>query len=107
MLFQARKAAPSDTVPSATPPSGAAATDILPWWHPWLLLRGLWNVGLSLALGAAIGGIVVDIAAQIAARLFGGAWQNWSEDFAWAGWLLGAAIAFVSFMAYRMDDRVE
>ncbi len=97
MLFPSRKSAPSDAAPA----------DILPWWHPWLLLRGAWNLGFSIALGAAIGGILVDLAAQIAARLLGGAWQDWGESFAWASWALGAVIAFVCFMAYRMDDRVE
>jgi len=99
MLFRSRQPVPSDSV--------SPVSDILPWWHPWLLLRGLWNIVFSLGLGAAIGGILVDIAAQLAARLLGGAWQDWSDNLAWAGWVLGAAIAFVCFMAYRMDDRVE
>lgn len=92
MLFRAR------------PPADRA---LLPWWHPWLLLRAGWNVCFSIFLGAAIAGISVELFAQVAARLSGDDWREWSERLGWARWLLGCFVAFVCYMAYRMDERTD
>lgn len=89
MLFPKRQKAPSD---------------LLPWWHPWMLMRGAWNVVFSTALGAAVGAIAADLLAQIAARISGSDPRDWAADLSWIGWAIGCFVAFVSYMAYRMDD---
>lgn len=81
--------------------------DILPWWHPWSLMRAGWNVVFSIALGAGIGAITVDLAAQIIAKLAGGDWRDWMDPLAPLGWAIGCFVAFVSYMSYRMDDKTE
>lgn len=83
------------------------ARDILPWWHPWSILRMLWNIAFSIFLGAAISGIICEIIAQVAARIAGGEWRDWSESLVWLNWGLGCFIAYVSYMSYRMDDKAE
>lgn len=90
MLF--RKAKPADR-------------DLLPWWHPASLLRATWNLVFSIALGAAIGAIALDLAAQIAARIAGDDWRDWHDPLRLPAWGLGAFIAFVTFMSYRMDAK--
>lgn len=80
-----------------------AHRDLLPWWHPASLLRGIWNLAFSAALGAGIGAIALDLAAQIAARIAGGEWTDWHDPLSPVAWGIGAVVAFVTFMSYRMD----
>jgi|GEM_PF-2569059 len=81
--------------------------DLLPWWHPWSLMRGGWNIAFSLALGAGIGFMAQELIAQVAARISGEDWRLWSDRLDWLGWLVGCFVAFVSYMSYRMDDRSD
>lgn len=81
--------------------------DILPWWHPWSLMRAGWNLIFSIALGAGIGAIVTDLAAQIVAKIAGGEWQDWIGSLQPLGWAVGCFVAFVSYMSYRMDEKTE
>lgn len=85
-------------------PQKPSERDILPWWHPWMLMRAAWNLLFSLALGAAIGAMAVDLAAQVAARIAGEDWRDWIAPLQPIGWGLGCFIAFVCYMAYRMED---
>jgi hypothetical protein len=48
-----------------------ADRDLLPWWHPTSLLRGIWNLAFSAALGIGIGAITLDLVTQIVAKLAG------------------------------------
>ncbi|WP_428247838.1 hypothetical protein [Ferrovibrio sp.] len=85
----------------------ASERDLLPWWHPWALMRSAWNLAFSAALGAAIGFLCVEFLAQILARFSDDDWRQWSERLHWLGWVLGCFVAFVSYMAYRMEDAQE
>jgi len=81
--------------------------DILPWWHPHALMRAVWNLAFSAALGLGVGAIALDLAAQIAAKIAGEDWRDWHEPLLPLAWLLGCFVAFVSYMSYRMDDKAE
>lgn len=85
-------------------PQAPGRRDILPWWHPSSLMRAGWNFVFSLALGAALGAIAVDLAAQIVAKIAGDSWQDWSGRLQPLGWAFGCFVAFVTYMAYRMED---
>ena len=85
-------------------PQTPVRRDILPWWHPWSLMRAGWNLVFSLALGAALGAVVTDLVAQIAGKLTGETWQQWIGPLQPLGWAFGCFVAFVAYMAYRMDD---
>jgi hypothetical protein len=84
-----------------------AQRDLLPWWHPASLMRGAWNLVFSIALGAGIGAIALDLAAQVAAKIAGEAWQDWHDPLRPFAWAVGCFVAFVTFMSYRMDDRTD
>ena len=79
--------------------------DLLPWYHPWLLARGLWNLVLSAGLGLACGALTADLLPQVLSVLLGGAKADYAALAIPIGVALGAFIAFVGFMAYRMDDK--
>lgn len=85
-------------------PQSPARRDILPWWHPWALMRNGWNLVFSLALGAALGAIATDLAAQVVAKIAGDDWRDWIDRLQPLGWALGCFVAFVAYMSYRMDD---
>ncbi len=88
-------------------PRPASARDILPWWHPWALMRNAWNMFFSMLLGFLVGGFVVEILAQIVARIGGG---DWRAEAAWKDWLglaIGCFVAVVSYMSYRMDEKKD
>ncbi len=85
-------------------PPTPARRDILPWWHPWSLMRAGWNFAFSLALGAALGAIASELAAQVIAKIAGGNWQDWIDRLRPLGWVFGCFVAFVTYMSYRMDD---
>jgi cytosine/uracil/thiamine/allantoin permease len=85
-------------------PQTPARRDILPWWHPWALMRAGWNLVFSLALGAALGAVAADLAAQIVAKIAGDSWQDWINKLQPLGWAFGCFVAFVAYMSYRMDD---
>lgn len=84
-----------------------ADRDLLPWWHPASLMRAGWNLAFSAALGAGIGAILLDLAAQIAARLTGGDWMEWHDPLKPFAWTIGCFVAFVAYMSYRMDDKTD
>ncbi|MFN4309296.1 MAG: hypothetical protein ACK4FK_01790 [Ferrovibrio sp.] len=81
--------------------------DILPWWHPHALLRAVWNLAFSIALGVGIGAIVLDLTAQIVAKIAGDHWRDWIDPLQPLAWLVGCFVAFVSYMSYRMDDKAD
>lgn len=81
-----------------------AERDLLPWWHPASLLRNTWNLVFSIALGAGIGAIVTDLAAQIVAKVAGGEWQDRIDTLQPLGWLFGCFVVLVTYMSYRMED---
>ena len=85
-------------------PQTPARRDILPWWHPWSLMRAGWNLVFSLALGAALGAVATDLAAQIVAKIAGETWQEWIGPLQPLGWAFGCFVAFVAYMSYRMED---
>lgn len=78
---------------------------LLAWWHPHRLLREIWNIGFSLALGAALSGIAIEILAQILGKISSIGWQDWSERLTYLRWAVGCFVAYVSYISYRMDDR--
>ncbi|WP_370152296.1 hypothetical protein [Ferrovibrio sp.] len=94
-------------------PRKPAERDILPWWHPHLLLRMAWNLLFSAGLGAAIGTMAAELSAQVAAGTLGRLgigsrdWQDWAAVLQPLGWAFGCLIAFVSYMSYRMDDKTD
>lgn len=88
-------------------PPKPAQRDILPWWHPASLLRAVWNLAFSAALGAGIGAIVLDLAAQIAAKVAGDDWRDWHAPLTPLAWLVGCFVAGVAYMSYRMDDKTD
>jgi hypothetical protein len=88
-------------------PAKPARRDILPWWHPWSLMRAGWNLVFSLALGAALGAITVELLAQVIATLSGGDWREWLDRLELLGWAIGCFVAFVAYMSYRMDEKTE
>ncbi len=88
-------------------PRRPSERDLLPWWHPWVLMRSGWNIAFSAALGAGIGFLALELAAQIAAKISDEDWRSWSDRLNWLGWLVGCFVAFVSYMSYRMDDKKE
>lgn len=92
-------------------PVRPADRDRLPWWHPASLMRAGWNLAFSAALGAGVGFLVLEFAAQIAARLAGtdpgGDWRDWHDPLSPLGWLVGCFVAFVAYMSYRMDDKAD
>ena len=78
---------------------------LLPWWHPWLLMRGLWNLVFSAGLGLGLGAIVGDVLPQILraiTRMERPAFEGFGF---WVGVVFGVCTAYVSFMSYRMDDK--
>lgn len=81
--------------------------DRFPWWHPASLMRSGWNLVFSAALGAGVGFLVLEFAAQIAASLTGGDWRDWQAALNPLGWLVGCFVAFVAYMSYRMDDKAD
>ncbi len=81
-----------------------ADDEILPWYHPYLLMRGAWNLVFSLGLGLAIGALAFDMLAMLLAVLFGGEKADWHMRTLPVGACLGLFAAFVAFMSYRMDD---
>jgi hypothetical protein len=79
--------------------------NLLPWYHPWLLVRGLWNLLLSAGLGLAGGALVGDLLPQVLSVLLGGSKADYAALAIPIGVAFGAFVTFVSFMAYRMDDK--
>lgn len=81
--------------------------DVLPWWHPWVLARELWNVAFSAALGLGLGALAYDVLAQASAAVLPGDRADYEPGARLAGILFGLFVAYVSFMAGRMDDKGE
>lgn len=86
---------------------GPADRDRFPWWHPASLMRAGWNLAFSASLGAGVGFLVLEFAAQIVARLTGDDWQDWHDPLSPLAWLVGCFVAFVAYMSYRMDDKTD
>ena len=95
--------------PRQTPAPGRTAdsdpADILPWWHPGVLVREAWNLIFSSALGAGLGWLVIELLALLVAALAGGERTDWTAATFWPGAALGLFIAIVTFLSYRMADR--
>ena len=66
-------------------------------------VRALWNVVLSLLLGAAVGGFGSQLLGDAATAMFGDFTGLWRTVIALAGWAAGAFTAFVCFMSYYLD----
>lgn len=65
--------------------------------------RAMWNVVLSLLLGAAVGGFGSQLVGEAATAMFGEFTGFWRMVIAIGGWAAGAFTAFVCFMSYYLD----
>ena len=81
-----------------------ADDSVLPWYHPWVVMREIWNVAFSAVLGLAIGALVYDMLAMLLAALSGGAKADWHGRTLPFGVAAGLFAAIVTFLSYRMDD---
>lgn len=95
--------------PRQTPAPGRTAdsdqADILPWWHPGVLVREAWNLTFSAALGAGLGWLAMELLALLMAALAGGERTDWTPATLWPGALFGLFAGTVTFLSYRMADR--
>jgi len=77
---------------------------VLPWYHPWVLMREVWNVAFSAGLGLAVGVLAWDMPAMLLASLAGGDKAEWHGATLPIGVAAGLFTALVTFLSYRMDD---
>jgi hypothetical protein len=95
--------------PRQTPAPGRTAdsdpADILPWWHPGVLVREAWNLIFSVALGTGLGWLATELLALLVAAVAGGERADWTGLTLWPGGLFGLFTGAVTFLSYRMADR--